>query len=80
MRDNLTFIRQIERTQQERNDHLHLVAEKCQTYKQQRVKGNEPSVPDCWKFHKPKRSQLTSIIVDDVHKVTTCTPKNKILF
>ena len=78
MRNNLTFIRQIERNQQERKDHLRLVVEKCQTYKQQRVKGKESSVPDCWKFHKPKRSQLTSIIVDDVHKVTT--PKTKSCF
>ena len=70
MRDNLTFIRQIERTQHERKDHLHLVAEKCQTYKQQGVNESSTSVPDCWKFRKPQISQLDRIIVDDVHKVS----------
>ncbi len=71
MRDNLTFIRQMERTQQERQDYFRLVAERCQTFKQQGVNESSTSVPDCWKFQKPQRSQLDRIIVDDVHKVTT---------
>ena len=69
MRDNLTFIRQVERIQHKRQDYLGLMTERCLHQKQSREHGDVSNVPDCWKFHKPKRLQLNRIIVDDVHKV-----------
>ncbi len=71
MRDNLTFIRQVEAIQRERQDYLHLVTARCPEHKQRGVKGNDSQVPDCYKFHnhKPQRSQLSRILVDDTHKV-----------